>query len=107
MQLNYETAQIAQECIFQGLLNRLSEEERSDLFQTAVQGVSVRPGQHAGRSAVSGSYGVQTGLPTVVYQMSDENLTKWARIDGMTNRVPGTVTIVRLILQRHEQAHLA
>jgi hypothetical protein len=107
MQLTYETAEIATACIYEGLLNRLSEEERADLFHSAVQGVSVRPGQEAGRSAVSGSYGVQTGLPTVVYAMSDDDLVKWARIDGMTNRVPGTVTIVRLILQRHEPGSFA
>lgn len=102
MDITFGNAQVASTCIYEGLLNRMTEEERNELF-TSVKAVKVETIPQGGRSAVSGSYGVKNSLPTVVYEMSEEALAKWAPLlDGMTNRVPGTVTIVQLKLRLSE-----
>lgn len=90
--LNFETANLAVDAVGEALLKRISEEERSDLFGTAVDSVRVA---------------MLNGCPTVFYGMSDENLAKWASIGGLTTRIPNTVTIIHLKLEKSTVGTLA
>lgn len=105
--MEYDAIIKAQECIHVGLLNRLTEDERAS-FLSEVNYISMASGPTVGRTASQGSYGVQGGTPTVVYEMSKDALDRWApRLDGMTNRIPGTATIVHLKLKEGAEGVLA
>ena len=105
--MDYEAIVKAQQCIHDGLLNRLSEDERAT-FLSEVNYISMASGPTVGHTTSKGDYGVQNGTPTVVYEMSKSALAVWApRLDGMTNRIPGTATIIHLKLREGAPGVLA
>ncbi|RYD40984.1 MAG: hypothetical protein EOP83_34520 [Verrucomicrobiaceae bacterium] len=105
--MDFDTINKATACIHEGLLNRMTEDERNQML-ASVHSISVPSFNTVGRTASKGTYGVQGGTPTVVYEMSKEAYETWApRIDGMTNRIPGTATIIHLKLKEGAPGVLA